>query len=346
MTDSHARKPFLAALKGEAIQPPPIWLMRQAGRYLPEYREVRNNVGSFLELCYTPELAIEVTLQPLRRYDFDAAILFSDILVVPDGLGQKVAFKQGEGPQLEAVRGAADLDRLSGARVVEHLAPVYEAVKGIKAALPATTALIGFAGAPWTVATYMVEGAGSKDYAATKAMAYGDPALFQRLIDLVVDATVAHLDAQIRAGAEAVQIFDSWAGVLPEDAFRQWVITPNRAIVSRLKAEHPQVPVIGFPRGAGVLYEAFVEETGVDAVSLDTTMPLAWAAERLQSKVTVQGNLDPQLLVVGGAAQDAAVDRIKAALGAGPFIFNLGHGIPLTTPPEHVARLVERVRGG
>jgi len=319
--------------------------MRQAGRYLPEYRAVRASAGGFLDLCYTPSLAVEVTLQPLRRYGFDAAILFSDILVVADGLGQDVSFKEGEGPVLVPVRTEAAIEALDPGRVTGHLAPVYETVRRLSLDIPADTALIGFAGAPWTLATYMVEGGGSKDFATVKAMAYGRRALFGRLMDKITIATADHLLAQIASGAEAVQLFDSWAGVLPEDAFHEWVIAPTRTLVERIRAAHPEIPIIGFPRGAGLLYEIYARETGVDCVGLDTTVPVAWAAERLQPICAVQGNLDPILVVAGGAAMDAAIARIVSTLRHGPFVFNLGHGIVPGTPPEHVAALMARIRG-
>lgn len=339
-----ADKPFLRALAGETMTPPPFWLMRQAGRYLPEYRATRADAGSFLDLCYNPELACEVTLQPLRRYHMDAAILFSDILVIPDALGRSVAFKQGEGPVLNPMTSRADVDALMVSNVTTHLAPVLETVRRIKASLPEKTALIGFCGAPWTVATYMIEGGSSKDYAKTKEWAYGRPADFQALIDALVQSSSDYLIAQIAAGAEAVQIFDSWAGVLPEEEFRRWVMAPIKAMVERVKSVYPSVPVIGFPRGAGLLYEDFAREVGCDAVSLDTTVPLDWAAKVIQPLVTVQGNLDPIHLVSGGEAMDRAIDRILNTLGRGPFVFNLGHGITPAAPPEHVARLAERIR--
>lgn len=339
-----ATKPFLRALAGETVSPPPFWLMRQAGRYLPEYRATRTQAGSFLDLCYNPELAVEVTLQPLRRYGFDAAILFSDILVVPDGLGQQVAFKEGEGPVLTPIRSARDLDGLDISGLHDRMAPVYATVNGLSKAIPATTALIGFSGAPWTVATYMVEGGGSKDFANTKRLMWSEPETFARLMDLLVEATGQYLIRQIDNGAEAIQIFDTWAGALPETEFRQWVIEPARKLVERIHAERPGVPVIGFPRGAGILYEAYVTETKVNGVSLDTSVPLDWAARVLQPKCTVQGNLDPILLVAGGEALDSGIDRILNALGKGPFIFNLGHGIIPPTPPENVARLAQRVK--
>ncbi|MGE5503640.1 MAG: uroporphyrinogen decarboxylase [Actinomycetota bacterium] len=338
------QKRFLRALAGETLTPPPFWLMRQAGRYLPEYRATRTQAGSFLDLCYNPELAVEVTLQPLRRYGMDAAILFSDILVVPHALRQQVSFQEGEGPVLTPIRSAMDLDGLDISGLHQHLAPVYATVKGLAQAIPETTALIGFAGAPWTVATYMVEGRGSKDFAAAKGMMFADPALFGRLMDLLVRATGDYLVRQIDNGAEAVQVFDTWAGALPEDQFDRWVIAPTRALVERIHTERPGVPVIGFPRGAGVLYRRYVAETKVDGVSLDPSVPLDWAAEALQPLCTVQGNLDPLLLVAGGEALDAGIDRILNVLAKGPFIFNLGHGIVPPTPPENVARLAERVK--
>ncbi len=344
MTSSASTKPFLRALAGETLTPPPFWLMRQAGRYLPEYRQTRAQAGSFLDLCYNPDLAVEVTLQPLRRYGFDAAILFSDILVVPDGLGQDVSFREGEGPVLTPIRSAMDLDRLDLSGLHRRLDPVYRTVSGLSTAIPPTTALIGFSGAPWTVATYMIEGGGSKDFSQAKRLMWGQPELFARLMDLLVEATGQYLIRQIDAGAEAIQIFDTWAGALPETEFRRWVIEPTRRLVERIRAERPGIPVIGFPRGAGILYETYVRETRVSGVSLDSSVPLDWAAATLQPHCTVQGNLDPILLVAGGEALDAGIDRVLRTLGKGPFIFNLGHGIIPPTPPENVARLAERVK--
>jgi uroporphyrinogen decarboxylase len=322
--------------------------MRQAGRYLPEYRSLRATAGSFLDLCYTPEFATEVTLQPLRRYAFDAAILFSDILVVPDALGRSVVFRTGEGPALTPLQ-PDDVDGLRSDGIRHVLAPVLRTVARLREAMPEDlghdrTALIGFCGAPWTVSTYMIEGGGSKDYATTKEWAYGRPEVYGRLIDILVEASADYLIAQVDAGAEALQIFDSWAGVLPEAAFRRWVIEPIRRLVDRVKAVHPEVPIIGFPRGAGMLYEAFARESGCDAVGLDTTVPLRWAAEVVQPLKPVQGNLDPIHLVVGGPALDEAVDAILDILADGPFIFNLGHGIVPQTPPDNVTRLVDRIR--
>lgn len=344
MTVKASHKPFLRALAGERITPPPFWLMRQAGRYLPEYRQTRAAAGSFLDLCYNSELATEVTLQPLRRYGFDAAILFSDILVIPHALGQQVAFREGEGPVLAPICSAMDLDALDISGLHDRLAPVYETVSRLSKAIPSETALIGFSGAPWTVATYMIEGGGSKDFSKAKRMMWGQPDLFGRLMDVLVEATGRYLIQQIDSGAETIQIFDTWAGALPEEAFRRWVIAPTRALVELIHTQRPGVPVIGFPRGAGMLYEAYVTETGVDGVSLDSSVPLDWAAERLQTKCTVQGNLDPILLVAGGEALDAGIDHVLRKLGNGPFIFNLGHGITPPTPPENVARLAERLK--
>ena len=343
---SSSNQALIRALRGATVSPPPVWLMRQAGRYLPEYREVRRAAGNFLDLCYTPDLATEVTLQPIRRFGLDAAILFSDILVVPDGLGQEVTFREGEGPCLEPVRTDGDLVRLAGTLDTDRLAPVYETVGRLRQTLPADVALLGFAGAPWTVATYMVEGGSSRDFAAVKRWAYGDAESFGGLVSRLVDATADHLAAQIRAGADAVQIFDSWAGVLSAPAFERWVIEPTRRIVARLRDAAPEIPIIGFPRGAGALYVRYGRETGVDAVSLDTTVSAAWAAEAVQPTMPVQGNLDPQLLVVGGDAMRAEVEGICRHLAAGPFVFNLGHGIVPDTPPDHVAQLVGMVRDG
>ena len=322
--------------------------MRQAGRYLPEYRAVRAKAGDFLDLCFSPDLAVEVTLQPVRRYGFDAAILFSDILVVPHALGQAVCFVEGEGPKLAPVRQAQDLYRLSADRlrgVKSPLAPVYETVAAVRNALPAETALIGFAGSPWTVACYMVEGGISREFHVVKRWAMGDPEGFAPLIDLIVEATIEHLSRQVEAGADVLQLFDSHAGVLPDGAYERWVIDPNRRIVAALRAKYPDIPVIGFPRGSGARYEAFVAATGVSAVSVDSAVPVAWAAQTLQPHAVVQGNLDPVYLLGGGAAMRRAARSIMEGLGHGPMIFNLGHGVIKETPPEHVAELVACVRG-
>ncbi len=319
-------------------------MMRQAGRYLPEYRALRAKAGSFLDLCFTPEFAIEATLQPIRRFGFDAAILFSDILVIPHALGQKLWFEEGRGPLLEALNGPRDLAGLAPDRLEDALAPVYETLKGLRRLLPKETALIGFAGAPWTVASYMVEGGSSRDFAKAKTWAYGDPEGFQRLIDLLVEATTRYLVRQVESGAEALQLFDSWSGVWPEPFFERWCLAPARKIVSAVKTRHPEVPIILFPRGAGLYYENFAKSAGADALGLDTTLPLDWARAQLQPHVALQGNLDPILLLAGGKLLDDEIDRILMTLGAGPFVFNLGHGILPQTPIAHVERLVERVR--
>ncbi len=331
-------------LGGERQFPPPIWLMRQAGRYLPEYRELRGRVGSFLELCYTPELAAEVTLQPIRRFGFDAAILFSDILTIADGLGQKVEFAPSGGPVLAAIRSEGELLRLDAGRVRRHLAPVLETVRLVKAALPEACALIGFAGAPWTVASYMVEGGGGTDFSAARRFAREQPKIFARLIDLLLRSIADHLIDQIDAGAECVQLFDSWAGLLDADEFDRHVIAPMRDLVARIKLARPGVPVIGFPRGAGPHYADYARRTGVDAVSVDQKMALAWARDELGARVALQGNLDPAALVTGGAALDAGIDAILRTWKSARFVFNLGHGVLPETPPEHVAHLVARVR--
>ena len=343
-----SEKRFIRALKGEALTVPPLWLMRQAGRYLPEYRELRANSPDFLDFCYTPDQTVEATLQPLRRYDFDAAILFSDILVIPDALGQSVAFKEGEGPVLEPIRDASGVNALSMDRLHDHLSPVYETVSRLASDIPETTSLIGFSGAPWTLATYMVEGHGSKDYQAARTWAFDGTHTdngFSDLMSLLVDAISDYLIAQVEHGAEALQLFDTWAGVLSASQFERWVIEPTTEIVRRLKAAHPDVPVIGFPRGAGIMYPEFVRRTGVDGVSLDNSIPLDWAAEHIQPLCTVQGNLDNMALLAGGDALETETRQILDTLGDGPFIFNLGHGILPQTPPEHVARLVEIIRG-
>lgn len=338
------KKRLLMALRGERVDRVPFWYMRQAGRYLPEYRQVRTQANGFLELCLNPVLATEVALQPLRRFGMDGAILFSDILIVPFGLGVRVSFEEGEGPKLERLASLDQLPVLDRARFAERLAPVYDAVARIKARLEPETTLIGFAGAPWTVATYMIEGGSSREFARTKSFAFQDPKGFDRLIELLVVTTVEHLSAQISAGAEVVQVFDSWASALPAHAFERWAITPMRTIADALRARHPGVPIIGFPRMAGAGYEPFVERSGVDAVSLDWTVPGSWAARRLQPTVALQGNLDPQLVVVGGSAMLEEATAILEALSGGPFVFNLGHGIVPETPPDHVAALSDAIR--
>ncbi|MDD9877704.1 MAG: uroporphyrinogen decarboxylase [Magnetovibrio sp.] len=337
-------KPFLRALAGDTVRPAPVWMMRQAGRYLPEYRELRIQAANFVDFCFTPSMAIEATLQPLRRYAMNAAILFSDILVIPHGLGQDVAFREGEGPVLDAITDAAGIEALQPGAVNERLAPVFETVRGVKAALDEKTALIGFAGAPFTVALYMIEGRGGTEGTKIRRWAAEAPDEFGRLIDILSEATTAYLIEQIENGAEALQLFDSWAGLLPESMFRRWVIAPNRRIVEAVKAAHPNIPIIGFPRNAGVLYRDFAVETGVDGVSIDATVPLEWAAETLQPICTVQGNLDNHVLLSGGETLEAEVGRILDAFGNGRFVFNLGHGVLPPTPPEHVGRVVDLIR--
>ncbi len=337
---------MLNVLSGQRVTPTPIWLMRQAGRYLPEYKQLRTQAKNFLDFCFRPELAIEATLQPIRRYGLDAAILFSDILTIPWALGQDVQFLEGEGPKLQAIRSVDDLQKLDASAVITKLSPVYQTVSGVAAALPAETTLIGFAGAPWTVAAYMVEGTGSRDFLIAKTFGMAEPAAFDRLLDILVISTVEHLSAQIAAGAEVVQLFDSWAGVLAEEQFRHWVVAPTKAIVAGLRIRHPAVPIIGFPRCAGGLLPLYARETGVTAVGLDTQVPLAWANDVLPAGLPIQGNLDPVALVVGGRVLRDAVRVVLDQAKDRPLIFNLGHGVPMTTPPEHVAYLVELVRQG
>ena len=317
--------------------------MRQAGRYLPEYRELRAGAGSFLDLCYNPTLAAEVTLQPVRRFPLDAAIVFSDILVIPDALGQAVAFREGEGPVLDAITSDIDVAALRSDGLKDHLAPVYETLDRVKAALPDGVALIGFSGAPWTIATYMVEGGTSREFAATKRWAFGSPGTFVNLINLLELAVADHLIAQVEAGAEVLQIFDSWAGMLPDGAFERWSVEPIRRIIARVKAAAPTVPIIVFPRLASTRYIAFTDVDGVAAVSLDQTVSRQWAVDHLQPHLAIQGNLDPVFLVEGGEALDEEATRIINAFGGGPFIFNLGHGVMQTTPPENVAQLCETI---
>ncbi len=318
--------------------------MRQAGRYLPEYRELRAKAGGFIELCLTPDLATEVTLQPIRRFGFDAAILFSDILMLPYALGQDLRYAEGEGPLLKPIRDSADFAQLDTSRVADATGPIMRAVSRIRAALPAETALIGFAGSPWTVACYMVQGHGSKEFAAVRGMAYRDPALFDALLTLLVEQTIAYLSAQISAGADTVMLFDSWAGVLPAAQFRQFVIEPTRRIVAALRQAHRGVPVIGFPRLAGAMLAEYVERTGVQAVGIDTSADPKWAASAVPAGVAVQGNMDPLALVAGGKPLIQAASTVLQAWAGRPAIFNLGHGIVPETPPEHVAQLMELIR--
>jgi uroporphyrinogen decarboxylase len=340
------RKPLLRALDGEISARPPVWLMRQAGRFLPEYRALRAKAGGFLDLCFTPELAAEVTLQPVRRFGLDAAILFSDILVVPQALGQGLRFGENEGPILDAIQDGGDLARLELGKLHQRLAPIYETVERVRATLGPDTALIGFAGAPWTLACYMIEGSASKDFAKVKSWALGRPVEFARLIDLLVEATSTYLMRQIEAGVEVVQLFDSWAGVLGEAEFDRWCIAPIAAIIARLRQAYPTIPVIAFPRAAGIGYARFARLAGAQALSLDPAVPLDWAVTELRPYCVLQGNLDSVALLLGGAAMNQAVLRILAAWNTGPFIFNLGHGVLPGTPVEHVTALVKLVRGG
>ncbi len=338
-------KKLLRVLAGEAVWPPPVWLMRQAGRYLPEYREIRAKAGNFIALCTAPAMAAEVTLQPLRRYGMDAAILFSDILMVPWALGQGLAFREGEGPVLPPIRDAEGLRKLDLGRVRSAIAPILETVSRVHSEVGDAT-LIGFAGSPFTVACYMVEGAGSRDFAQTRALAYRDPALFATLIDLLVDATILYLDAQICAGAETVMLFDSWSGVLPPSEFRRHVIAPTSRIIVALKSRHPTIPVIGFPRLAGTLIGEYAIATGVNGVGLDTAGDPLAAHRLVPATIALQGNLDPLLLVAGGPALAAEARGIAEAMRGRPHIFNLGHGIVPHTPPQHVADLLQAVRAG
>jgi uroporphyrinogen decarboxylase len=339
-------KPLLDVLDRRRRMPPPVWLMRQAGRYLPEYRVLRENAGDFLNLVLTPELATEVTLQPIRRFGFDAAIVFSDILVVPLALGQRVAFAPGEGPLLEALEDRRAFGRIANEFDHDRAKPVYETIRLVKAELDPAVALIGFCGAPWTVATYMIAGHGTPDQAPARSFAYRDRAGLDVLIDILVDASSAYLTAQLQAGADAVQIFDSWAGVLPPEEFAHWCIDPLRRIVANVRRNIAGAKIIGFPRGAGTLLVRYTEEVPVDAVGLDWMVDRTFAREKLQNRVPVQGNLDPLALVAGSDALDRGVDAVLDGFAGGPFIFNLGHGILPETPIGHVERMLERVRAG
>ena len=340
-----ASRKLLDVLRGEKQAIPPVWLMRQAGRYLPEYRALRAEKGGFLELAYDSDCAAEITLQPIRRFGFDGAILFSDILVIPHAMGQDLWFETGEGPRL-APPPLKDHDFEQLVPAPGRLDPVFETVRKVKAMLPPTTTFLGFAGSPWTVATYMVAGQGSKDQSDARRMAYGHPERFGALIDRVVNATVDYLSGQIEAGVDAVQLFDSWAGSLSPAQFEQWVITPNAKIVAALKKRHPDAPIIGFPKGAGGKLVAYARETGVDAIGIDETVDPVWANENLPAGMPVQGNLDPLALIAGGEALEKAVERILTAFADRPHIFNLGHGILPDTPIEHVEKLLTLVRKG
>jgi len=337
-------KPFIDVLTGRRQAVPPLWMMRQAGRYLPEYREVRAKAGSFLDLCFAPEFAAEVTLQPIRRFGFDTAIIFSDILVVPYALGRDVRFEAGEGPRLDPLDTPDKIATLAGEADFTKLEPVYEALSRVRAALPQTTALIGFCGAPWTVATYMVAGQGTPDQAPARLLAYRHPDAFAIIIDALVDTSIAYLIRQLEAGADALQIFDTWAGVLPPREFARWSVEPTRRIVEGVRKSRPDAKIIGFPRGAGAQLPDYVAATGVDAVSIDWTAEPSLIREHVQSKVAVQGNLDPLALIAGGAALDQAIDDVLANYASGRLIFNLGHGIQPETPIAHVEQMIARVR--
>ena len=333
----------MRVLDGETLSPPPIWLMRQAGRYLPEYRETRAKAGSFLDLCYTPDHAVEVTLQPIRRYGFDAAILFSDILVIPDAMKRNVRFTEGHGPQMDPID-ETGIGRLEFDHVVDYLKPVLETVERLRNELPAETTLLGFCGAPWTVATYMIAGQGTPDQAPARMMAYRHPEAFAKIIDVLVENSIQYLLGQLNAGADALQIFDTWAGVLPPREFQRWSIEPAKRIVEGVRAHAPEAKIIGFPRGAGAMLPAYVEATGVNAVSIDWTAEPSMIRERVQNRLAVQGNLDPLALIAGGAALDRAVDDVLANYAQGRLIFNLGHGIQPETPIAHVEQMLKRVR--
>jgi uroporphyrinogen decarboxylase len=342
---SLSEKPLLRVLRnGEGIRPPPIWLMRQAGRYLPEYRAIRSKASSFLDFCYTPAAAAEATLQPIRRFHFDAAILFSDILVVPHAMGQKISFESGEGPRLEPIAEPEDLSRLDEIFDVKRLSPVFETIERVKGDLPANVALIGFCGAPWTVASYMIAGQGTNDQSPARLFAFRRPEAFGRLIERLVEASTQYLLGQIEAGVEVVQIFDSWAGLLPPLEFEKWVVAPVRAIIARLRTKCPNIPVIAFIRNAGGHLPRLSEELGAQCLGLDTSVDPRWAIAETKKDVALQGNLDPLALLAGGAALEREIDAIMQAFEGKAHIFNLGHGILPQTPIEHVERLIARVR--
>ena len=340
-------KKLLRALAGETLETPPIWMMRQAGRYLPEYRATRAQAGDFLSLCYNSELAAEVTLQPIQRYGFDAAIMFADILLVPQALGADLWFVTGEGPRLSTITTQADFDKLGPAHAIhDTLNPIYETLRILSRELPDDTALIGFAGAPWTVATYMIAGRGTPDQGPAHALRQENTALFEALLERITEATIDYLSNQIDAGAEVVKLFDSWAGSLNDADFEKYAVEPCRRITAALKARHPNTPVIGFPRGSGDKYAGFAKATGVDCVALDQGLDMAWAAEHVQTGGCVQGNLDPSHMVTGGQPLIDATRAVVSAFSGGPHIFNLGHGITPDADPENVQLMVDTVRGG
>ena len=345
MADRESLPGLMRVLSGERLDPPPIWIMRQAGRYLPEYRELRSRAKSFLDFCYSPALATEAVMQPLRRFPLDAAILFSDILVVPDALGRKVSFVEGEGPRLDPLTNAPDWRLAEPEKAVQRLAPVYEAVERIKGAIPSNVALIGFAGGPWTVATYMLQGRGGDKDEARRA-AYQRPQDVDSLLDVLVETTAQHLAAQVKAGADCLQVFESWAEGLSPSLFQRLIVSPTRHLVNRLRALGVTTPVIGFPRGAGAQIRAYANETGVNGLGVDTQTPAEFAIEITPERFPLQGNLDPQTLVVGGEVLEQAARDTLIAFGAAPHIFNLGHGITPDATPENLARLVRIVKGG
>ncbi len=338
-------KPILDALAGKVLPRPPVWLMRQAGRYLPEYRELRATSDSFMHFCFSPDLASRATLQPIERFGFDAAILFSDILVIPEALGQKVSFEQGEGPRLQPIGDAAGLSRLHDQIDLKLLEPVFETIDRVKGELPDAVAFIGFCGAPWTVASYMIAGKGTPDQAPARLFAYRYPELFEKLIGKLVSASIDYLVRQIAAGVEIVQIFDSWAGVLPGPAFRKWSLEPILKIAQGVKAKCPDARIIAFPRGVATHLMEFLDCVDIDALGLNTSDNTRWVAQYIQGRKTVQGNLDPLVLLTGGDSLESEVRRILYELSAGPFIFNLGHGILPSTPIEHVEKMLRVIRG-
>lgn len=335
-------KKILEVLNGNTLTPPPIWMMRQAGRFLPEYREVRKNAGSFLDLCYNPDLAFEVTMQPIRRFGFDAAILFSDILVIPHALGRDLRFEEGKGPILTPIL-ANEIDNLKVDRAQDGLEASFETLRLLKKALPSDTTLIGFCGAPWTVSTYMIAGHGTPDQAPARLFGYTQPEAMEKLLRILADVSSDYLIGQIKAGAEVVQIFDSWSGVLDESCFEQFCIAPVKRMVDRIRQYYPETPIIGFPKGAGALYKDYAKKTGVTALGLDWSVPFSFAAQ-LQQETPVQGNLDPLRLIAGGKALQDGVEAILKSLGHGPLIFNLGHGITPQTPIAHVEDMIAQVR--
>lgn len=344
MTQNLPIKPFMEVLSGRRQPVPPVWMMRQAGRYLPEYRELRARAGGFLDLCFTPEFAAEVTLQPIRRFNFDAAIIFSDILVIPHALGREVRFEVGEGPRLDPLDTPEKIKTLASVADFTKLEPVYEALRRVRRELDPKIALIGFCGAPWTVATYMVAGKGTPDQGPARMLAYREPDAFAKIIDVLVENSIQYLLGQLAAGADVLQIFDTWAGILPPREFERWSIAPTQRIVEGVRKQVPDAKIIGFPRGAGAQLPTYIDRTKVDGVSIDWAAEPSLIRERVQSRVAVQGNLDPLVLIAGGAALDRAVDDVLVNYASGRFIFNLGHGIQPETPIAHVEQMLKRVR--